>query len=65
MNEIELMEVEEVAALLKVEPRTIYRYVEDSKIPGVFRISKDGKDGAIRFVKEEILKWINEQIQKG
>lgn len=65
MNDIELMEVEEVAALLKVEPRTIYRYVEDNRIPGVFRISKDGQNGAIRFVKAEILKWIQEQVQKG
>ncbi|MCX5699589.1 MAG: helix-turn-helix domain-containing protein [Candidatus Omnitrophica bacterium] len=62
MSDIEVMTVEEVAALLRIEPRTVYRKVEANEIPGAFRV---GQDGAIRFVKEEILKWINGQIQKG
>jgi excisionase family DNA binding protein len=62
MNDIELLTIEEVAGLLKVEPRTIYRYIDENKIPGVFRISLDGQTGSIRFVKAEILKWIQEQI---
>jgi len=60
--EIELLKIEEVAELLKVDTRTIYRYIEENKIPGLFRISKNGDDGAIRFVKSEIVKWIQNQI---
>ena len=62
MTNIEVLTVEEIAALLKIEPRTVYRKVEANEIPGAFRV---GQNGAIRFVKEEILKWITEQVQKG
>lgn len=60
-NDIEVLTVDEVAAMLKIEPRTIYRKVEDNEIPGVFRV---GPTGSIRFVKEEILKWIQGQIKE-
>lgn len=59
MNEITALTVEQVAELLNIDPRTVYRKANKNEIPGMFRI---GENGAIRFVKEEILKWINSQI---
>jgi len=57
MNDIETMTVEEVANLLRVDERTIYRKCEMNEIPH-FRV---GETGSIRFVKDKILQWINDQ----
>lgn len=61
MNEttdnIETLTVEEVAQILKVDDRTVYRRCEDNQIPH-FRV---GETGAIRFVKAKFLQWIEEQ----
>lgn len=60
-SNMEILTVEEVATMLKIEPRTVYRKVKAKAIPGVFRV---GVTGAIRFAKQDILNWINEQIQR-
>lgn len=54
---IETLTVEEVSDILKVDPRTIYRRVDENTIPH-FRV---GETGAIRFVKTKFLQWIEEQ----
>ncbi len=51
---LELMDVNEVAALLKVKKRTIYGWVQTGKIP----FQKVGD--LIRFDKAKITDWINE-----
>lgn len=57
---LELLTVEEVAQILRVTPRTIYRKVELNQIPGAFRV---GSSGSFRFVKDKILNWINAQAK--
>lgn len=54
---LETLTVEEVASILKVDDRTVYRKCEDNEIPH-FRV---GETGAIRFVKAKFLQWIEEQ----
>ncbi len=61
MTNATYLTVEEVAALLRIDERTVYRKVEDKTIPGAFRI---GPNGPIRFVKEKIMKWIETQAQR-
>ncbi len=51
----ELLTSEEVAQLLKVPKATVYKWVYQRKIPHV----KVGKH--LRFVKAELLEWIEEQ----
>lgn len=54
---IETLTIEEVAEILKVDDRTVYRKCENNEIPH-FRV---GTTGAIRFVKSKFLQWIEEQ----
>ena len=56
-QEIETFTIEEVANMLKVDTRTIYRRCDDSDIPH-FRV---GDKGAIRFLKSKFLAWLEEQ----
>lgn len=56
---MELLTVEEVAGMLRVDPRSIYRQVENNDIPGWFRL-KNGT-GAIRFIKAKVMEWIESQ----
>ena len=51
----ELLTPEEVAKLLKVPRGTIYKWVHQRKIPHL----KVGKH--LRFVKAEVLEWVEEQ----
>ena len=51
----ELLTPEEVAHLLKVPKATVYKWVHQRKIPHV----KVGRH--LRFVKAEILEWVEEQ----
>lgn len=54
---IQLLTVEEVAEILKLDPRTVYRKCEANDIPH-FRV---GETGAVRFVKAKVLEWIEAQ----
>ena len=51
----ELLTAKELEALLKIDQKTIYRYVACGLIPYV-RIQSN-----IRFIKWQIVKWIDEQ----
>ena len=49
-----LLKVEDVAALIQISAKTIYRYVENGKIP----FCKIG--GFVRFKPSEIEKWLED-----
>jgi predicted DNA-binding transcriptional regulator AlpA len=51
----ELLTAKDLEALLKIDQKTIYRYVACGLIPYV-RIQSN-----IRFIKWQIVKWIDEQ----
>jgi len=55
--DIEILTVEDMARMLEVTDRTIYRKVESGEIPH-FRI---GKKGSIRVLKSKFLNWIESQ----
>jgi excisionase family DNA binding protein len=52
----EIMTVEELAKYLRVQPQTIYTWVQGEKIPGV----KIGKEW--RFKRSIIDKWFDSQL---
>ena len=54
-EDIAMLNVKELEALLKIDQKTIYRYVSLGLIPYV-RIESN-----IRFVKQQILAWIEEK----
>jgi predicted DNA-binding transcriptional regulator AlpA len=54
-SEITILNVKELEAFLKIDQKTIYRYVSLGLIPYV-KIQSN-----IRFVKRQILTWIEEQ----
>lgn len=56
--DIAMLNVKELEAFLKIDQKTIYRYVSLGLIPYV-RIQSN-----IRFVKQQILVWIEEQNYK-
>ncbi len=51
----ELLTARELEALLKIDVKTIYSYVQRGLIPYV-KIQSN-----VRFVKEQILEWIEQQ----
>ena len=51
----ELLTAKELEALLKIDVKTIYSYVQRGLIPYV-KIQSN-----VRFVKEEIQEWVEEQ----
>jgi len=53
--DIAILNVKELEAFLKIDQKTIYRYVSLGLIPYV-RIQSN-----IRFVKQQIIGWIEEQ----
>jgi predicted DNA-binding transcriptional regulator AlpA len=53
--DIAMLNVKELEAFLKIDQKTIYRYVSLGLIPYV-RIQSN-----IRFVKHQIVAWIDEQ----
>lgn len=53
----EILTLEEVAAYLKVGKRTLYRLVQDGKIPA-FKLS-----GSWRFCRAELDRWIAAKIE--
>lgn len=54
-TDIAMLNVKELEAFLKIDQKTIYRYVSLGLIPYV-RIQSN-----IRFVKQQIVGWIEEQ----
>lgn len=51
----EMLTAKELEALLKIDVKTIYMYVQKGLIPYV-RIQSN-----LRFIRKEILEWIDEQ----
>lgn len=49
----EILTVAEVSKLLKINEKTVYRLVSESKIPG-FKVG-----GSWRFRKDELIEWMN------
>jgi excisionase family DNA binding protein len=56
MSQTELLTVDEVAKMLRVQIRAVYSKVKKNQIPGVFRTN--GSSGRIRFDKQKVLDWI-------
>ena len=56
--DVAILNVKELEAFLKIDQKTIYRYVSLGLIPYV-RIQSN-----IRFVKHQIIGWIEEQNYK-
>ena len=54
-TDISMLNVKELEAFLKIDQKTIYRYVSLGLIPYV-RIQSN-----IRFIRKQILAWIEEQ----
>ena len=54
----EILQVRDVARLLGVSKRTVERYVAESRIP-FFRLQR-GKRGSVRFMRTQLLRWLNQ-----
>lgn len=52
--EPELLTVPEIAALLRLAPKSIYKLVEEGALPGVRRVGRR----AIRFYRPEVVAWL-------
>lgn len=48
-----LLTVEEVAALLRLNAKSIYKLVDEGKLPGVRRIGR-----RVRFYRPELVAWL-------
>ena len=55
----EIMTVEEVAAYLRLQPQTIYKWAQEKRIPA----AKLGKEW--RFRKSILDRWLDQQILGG
>jgi len=53
-----LWTAKQVARFCKLHLNTVYRFIGEDKIPGVVRLN-----GAVRFRKSAILKWVKENTQ--
>ena len=54
-----MLTVDELAALLRVEPKTIYRAVKLGEIPGARRLGR-----AIRIHRPTLLRWLEGNADK-
>lgn len=54
----EILTVEELAKAFRLDARSIYRKVKANKLPHV----RVGKGGAIRFVRDEVIKALSVQV---
>jgi predicted DNA-binding transcriptional regulator AlpA len=54
-SDLTILNVKELEAFLKIDQKTIYRYVSLGIIPYV-RIQSN-----IRFIKRQIIRWVEEQ----
>ena len=52
----EVLNVDEVAKILRVERKTIYNLVREGKLPCGKRVGR-----VIRFSKEAVLRWLDEE----
>jgi excisionase family DNA binding protein len=60
----EILEPKEVAALLKVNPRTIVRWADQGKLPG-FKLGdlwRFRKEAIEEFIKQEEKKYSNKNV---
>lgn len=55
----ELLTIRELAKVLKLSPRSIWRLVKNQKLPVPVRIG-----GSIRWRADEITRWINDGCQE-
>lgn len=51
-----MITIEELAEMLKVSPRTIYRMLEKDELPFAIKIQ-----GSWRFKEEDIMSWLESQ----
>jgi excisionase family DNA binding protein len=51
-----MITIEELAEMLKVSPRTIYRMLEKEELPFAIKIQ-----GSWRFMEEDIMAWLERQ----
>ncbi len=59
-SEPEIMTAAEVAALLRVNRKTLYEAVQRDQIPGVVRVGR-----ILRFHRDAVLSWIRASGQIG
>ncbi|MGH7164788.1 MAG: helix-turn-helix domain-containing protein [Nitrospiraceae bacterium] len=52
----ELLTAAETCRYLKVSPRTLYRYIQDRRMPA-FKLGKEW-----RFVRSELEQWVRRRI---
>ena len=50
-----ILKAEEVAALLRVNRKTLYEAVQRDEIPGVIRVGR-----CVRFSRDEVLGWLGQ-----
>lgn len=63
MGDIELLTIEEVSKLFKVDANTISTWVHRNKIPEAVMFKIPGKRTARRFIKNRLEAWINGSLQ--
>lgn len=51
----ELLTVAETCRYLKISPRTLYRYIQDRRLPG-FKLGKEW-----RFARTDLERWLQER----
>jgi excisionase family DNA binding protein len=51
-----MITIEELAEMLKVSPRTVYRMLEKEQLPFAIKIQ-----GSWRFKEEDIMSWLESQ----
>ena len=54
----EVMTTAETCRYLKVAPRTLYRYIQEKRVPA-FKLGKDW-----RFVKSELEQWLRKKSRE-
>lgn len=52
----ELLTAAEACGYLKIAPRTLYRYIQDRRMPA-FKLGKEW-----RFVRSDLEKWIRQRV---
>ena len=55
-----LMRVEELAAVLRVNPKTLYALIRRGEIPGVVRVGR-----VIRMNRDVVVRWLSEGQVRG
>lgn len=55
----ELLTAAETCRYLKISPRTLYRYIQDRRMPA-FKLGKEW-----RFVRSDLEQWVRRRISVG